>query len=219
VTQLAAACGADVLQLPASAHDAAVALLSHLPQVTSSALAACLVEGGPAGDARQLQLAGPGVVDTTRLAASDPDLWVQILELNAVHVAPVVTRLAEQLRVTAEALQTLAGAPPPPAAAAAVAVLRDLLRAGNLGRELVPVKRGARSAAFAPLRVTVPDEPGRLAALLSDAGAAGINVEDVHVDHVPGRPTGVIELLVARDEVGALATALQERHWTVHEPE
>src|SRR4051794_18678754 len=219
VSRLAAACGADVLQLSASAHDAAVALLSHLPQVTSSALAACLVEGEPAEDREQLRLAGPGIVDTTRLAASDPDLWVQILELNAAQVAPVVPRLAQQLTATAEALRVLAAGAAPAAAEAAVASVRELLRHGNAGRDLVPVKRGALSAAFAPLRVTVRDEPGRLAALLGDAGAAGVNVEDVHVDHVPGRATGVIELLVARADVHVLADTLRARGWTVNDPD
>jgi prephenate dehydrogenase len=77
------------------------------------------------------------------------------------------------------------------------------------------VKRGARAEAFAPLRVTVPDEPGRLAALLTDAGDSGVNVEDVHVEHVPGRPTGIIELLVELADVGRLGEALRARGWAV----
>ena len=218
VAELVGACGADAVELTAAAHDAAVALLSHLPQVASSALAAALAQTVEVtDDVSLLRLAGPGVVDTTRLAASDPDLWVQILELNAQHVAPVVTALAEQLATTAAALSALGAAPSPPEAARATAVLRDLLRGGNAGRALLPVKRGARSEAFAPLRVTVSDEPGRLAALLTDAGAVGVNVEDVHVEHVPGRPTGVIELLVAVEEVARLGTELRNRGWAVPE--
>jgi prephenate dehydrogenase len=216
VAELVQACGADVVELSAAAHDAAVALLSHLPQVASSALAAALAQTVEiTDDVSLLRLAGPGIVDTTRLAASDPDLWVQILELNAQQVAPVVTALAEQLTRTAAALTALGAAPSPPEAARATAVLRDLLRGGNAGRALLPVKRGVRSAAFAPLRVTVSDEPGRLASLLTDAGAVGVNVEDVHVEHVPGRPTGVIELLVSVDEVSRLATELRARGWAV----
>ncbi|MDX6217938.1 MAG: prephenate dehydrogenase [Frankiales bacterium] len=218
VRRLVAAVGADVVELAADAHDASVAVLSHLPQVASSALAAGLVRSVPVTESSgRLQLAGPGIVDTTRLAASDPDLWVQILELNAAEVAPVVTVLAERLAVTAAALTALAGTPTPADAAAAVAVLRDLLRDGNAGRVLVPVKRGFRSAAFAPVKVTVSDEPGRLAALLTDAGRAQVNVEDVHVEHVPGRPTGVIELLVAREDMGRLSDALVASGWTVDE--
>lgn len=217
VVRLATACGADVLQLSAQAHDAAVALLSHLPQVTASALAGCLDPAQPGEEPEQLRLAGPGIADTTRLAASDPDLWAQILELNAGHIAPVVTRLAHRIGAAAEALETLAAGAPEPAHGAAVASLLDLLRAGNRGRSLVPVKRGAVSAQFSPVRVTVPDRPGQLAALLGDAGSAGVNVEDVHVDHVPGRATGVIELLVANEKVPGLRQSLVERGWSVHE--
>jgi prephenate dehydrogenase len=228
VRRLIAACGADVVELSSAAHDAAVALLSHLPQVASSALAAGLAgsagaaQGGTSGmavDASRLRLVGAGLVDTTRLAASDPDLWVQILELNAGEVAPVVTALGERLLAAGSALSSLGGTPSPSEAATAVAVLRDLLRDGNTGRALVPVKRGVRSDAFAPLRVTVSDEPGRLAALLTDAGTVGVNVEDVHVEHVPGRPSGVIELLVRLDDVQPLAKELQALGWSVQQPD
>ena len=212
--------GADPVELTAEAHDAAVAVLSHLPQLVSSALAATLVTDGSRGAVEPgLRLAGPGVVDTTRLAASDPELWAQILELNAHELAPIAKAAGTRLTAAAEALEALAGPAAPRAQAQATATLRDLLRLGNAGRALVPVKRGAREDAFALVRVTVSDEPGRLAALLTDAGAAGVNVEDVHVEHVPGRPTGVIELLVGRPDVGRLYSALDARGWLVMEPD
>jgi prephenate dehydrogenase len=216
VRALVADCGADAVVLGAEEHDASVALLSHLPQVASSALAGGLTAGaGSAGSSTRL--AGPGLVDTTRLAASDPDLWCQVLELNATHVAPLVRALAARLDGVAAALDQLAGATAPGPREAAAARLRGFLLEGNAGRALVPVKRGALSDAFAPVRVSVRDEPGRLAALLSDAGAAGVNVEDVHVEHVPGRPTGVIELLVRTQDVAALVPALRGQGWQVLE--
>jgi prephenate dehydrogenase len=217
VRALIGACGADVVELAPAAHDAAVAVLSHLPQLASSALAAVVARavGATDADAGALRLAGPGVVDATRLAASDPELWEQILELNAGQVAPVLAELARSLAAAADALADLGAAPSASEAARDNAVVRQLLREGNAGRALLPVKRGARSAAFAPLRVTVSDEPGRLATLLTDAGALGVNVEDVHVDHVPGRPTGVIELLVAVPQVARLAEGVRARGWLV----
>jgi prephenate dehydrogenase len=91
------------------------------------------------------------------------------------------------------------------------------LERGNRGRALVPVKRGDRDEAFRRVAVEVDDRPGRLAALLTDAGAAGVNVEDVRVDHVPGRPRGVIELLVHAEAVEPLTQALRRREWAVVE--
>ena len=47
--------------------------------------------------------------------------------------------------------------------------------------------------------VVVPDHPGELARLFADVGEIGVNVEDVRIDHDPGRPVGLVELTVAAD--------------------
>ena len=80
--------------MSAAAHDRAVAVVSHVPQVVASALAAQL----RGVDEPTLDLAGPGIRDTTRIAGSDAELWVEILTANAAPVAdtlaPVIARLA-----------------------------------------------------------------------------------------------------------------------------
>jgi prephenate dehydrogenase len=198
-----------------------VALVSHLPQVAASALAARLV-GGPDLAGR---LAGPGLQDSTRVAASDAALWTEILGLNAGNLAPLVRDLADHLDRVARSLTELAeeqadGArpsglrheqPPDPR----TAVLTDLLRRGAAGRELVPVKRGERDAAFVVVAVSVVDAPGQLASLLSAAGAGGVNVEDVRVEHVPDSPRGVIELLVRPAARQGAVQVLQDAGWDV----
>src|SRR5690242_10806833 len=64
----------------AAAHDDAMAWISHLPQLTSKALAAVLArELAPPNDLPRLPL-GPGARDTTRLAMSPLDMWQPILE-------------------------------------------------------------------------------------------------------------------------------------------
>ena len=226
VEELARACGALPVEVAVELHDRSVAQLSHLPHVASSALAGLLVPASvPAGrDAAEaaaqpaqgirFDLSGPGLADSTRLASGDPALWTQILAANAQHVAPSVRALAEALLGVADELDALATGPGP-AAEAARRALTTFLERGRSGRETVPVKRGRASADFATVGVDVDDQPGRLAALLTAAGAAGVNVEDVHVDHVPGRPRGLIELLVRTDAVGALSTALRAGGWSV----
>lgn len=203
VQDLAEACGAVPVQLDPEAHDCAVALLSHLPQVVASGLAGELVAGVAAAGSPTV-LSGPGLVDTTRLAASDPGLWTDILRLNADHVAPVVRDVAERLLGLAAALES-----------GDSAGVRAFLERGNQGRALVPVKRGELSEAFGRVRVSVDDQPGVLAALLSAAGRAEVNVEDVHVEHIPGRPSGVIELLVDVAAVEPLEAALTVTGWLV----
>ena len=203
VEELARGTGAEPVRLTPEDHDAAVALVSHLPQLAASALAAQLPRGGRAAAA----LSGPGLQDSTRIAGSDPALWRDVLRLNAVNLEPLVRALAQDLWAAADAL----AAPDPDAVV-------ELLQRGVAGRALVPVKRGERDAAFVGVAVGLSDRPGQLGGLFATVGAAGVNVEDVRVDHVPGRPTGVITLSVRADARAHLEGALRDAGWDVVGP-
>jgi len=211
VVALAQACGGTPVHVDAHTHDEAVALLSHLPQVASSALAGLLSFSGPVVAAEALPLAGPGLADTTRLAAADTRLWTEILSLNASHVLPSVRRLVSQLDELAVALERLANEDDEQA----LRTITGFLARGNVGRSQVPVKRGATSDAFAVLRVELADEPGALARLFTAAGDLGVNIEDVRVEHIPGRPRGVIELVVEAEGRELLGRELAASGWVV----
>jgi prephenate dehydrogenase len=219
VRRLAAECGAVVIEATPHDHDAAVALVSHLPQLAASAVAAQLLNGA-ATALDPLQVAGPGVQDTTRIAASDPRLWVDVLRSNAAHVVPLVRALSDDLRDAADALEALADADAGRRHAdaeqveAATERLEGLLARGVAGRARLPLKRaGARDVHV--VLVSVPDRPGQLAGVLAAAAAAGVNVEDVRVEHLPGRPRGLVELLVAEAEVRRAREALASSGWDV----
>ncbi len=208
VEELVAASGATPVRLGPDDHDAAVALVSHLPQLAASALAAQLAGGGRDAAA----LAGPGLQDSTRIAGSDPRLWREVLRLNAANVAPLLAGLARDLTAAADALGRVAA---DAADADALDDVVEVLRRGVAGRALVPVKRGERDAAFVSVAVQVSDRPGQIAGLLVAAGQADVNVEDVRVDHVPGRPQGVIELAVRAPARAHLEAALRAGGWDV----
>jgi prephenate dehydrogenase len=74
------AVGADVVDLDAAVHDRIVATSSHLPQMLAFAL--CAAAGRSADEALLRRLTGGGFRDTTRLALSDPEMWVAIAKLN-----------------------------------------------------------------------------------------------------------------------------------------
>jgi prephenate dehydrogenase len=76
--------GARRVILDCDKHDRVVALTSHVPQIASTALAATLAERLPRGAG--LEVAGPGLVDMTRLALSSYDLWRDILATNPDHI-------------------------------------------------------------------------------------------------------------------------------------
>lgn len=206
VEELVAACGAVPVRVRAAEHDASVALLSHLPHAVSMLLAGMLTAG------QDLQLAGPGLADMTRIAAGDVELWLQVLSANAELVAPLISALAGDLVHTADLLAELAGRDAP-ARPDLQWELRHLLERGRQGRTRVPVKRGLVESGFASIAVVLRDEPGQLAAVLLCAGAAGVNVEDLRLEHVPGRPTGVVHLVVRPELDDQLRAALAAAGW------
>lgn len=89
-----AAFGAREIVLDPARHDRLVAWSSHLPQLASTALAALLHDLAP--DAADV--AGPGLVDSTRLAMSSFDLWRDILATNSEAIAATLDAYIEKLR-------------------------------------------------------------------------------------------------------------------------
>jgi prephenate dehydrogenase len=65
--------------------------------------------------------------------------------------------------------------------------------------------------------VAVPDHPGELARLFADAGKAEVNIEDIHIDHDPGREVGLVELVVDVERSEHLVRSLTEGGWTLHQ--
>jgi len=200
VTSLIRECGAVPMRTEAAAHDRWVALISHAPHLVAAAMAARL-ETAPQ---EALDLAGQGLRDVTRIAAGDTGLWTQILSANAVPVAEVLAAVAADL---AEAARTLAQDDPKP--------LARLLEAGQAGAARIPGKHGGAPREFTVVQVVIPDQPGELARLFEATGAAGVNVEDVRIEHSPGLPVGVAELSVRPAEAATLLAALEAGGWPV----
>ena len=176
------------VEMAAAAHDAAVALVSHVPQVAASLVAARLAEGEDAA----LALTGQGLRDVTRVAASDPDLWVDILAANAEPVARILTELRQDVDAVVTRCTRWPRTPSGPGP-----------RCARCWCGATPAGPGCRaSTAAAPRRTpwcpwSSPTAPGELARLVVDVGAAGVNIEDIRIEHSPGQPVGLVELAVA----------------------
>ncbi len=95
LTSFIHALGATPKTMPAEVHDRVLAFLSHLPQLTASAL--MQVVGENVG-ADALALAGRGLADTTRLASSPADIWKDIVSTNADEVGPALDALISVLK-------------------------------------------------------------------------------------------------------------------------
>lgn len=203
VEALALDVGAMPLEMTPEEHDRSVALTSHVPQVVASLLAGRLA----VADEGALRLSGQGVRDTTRIAASAPELWVQILGANAQPVVEILDALAEDLHEVSEALRA-------PEAAGARRVVAEAIRHGNDGVERLPGKHG-QNRRFESLVVMVDDTPGQLGRLFGELGELGVNVEDLRLEHSPGAQFGLAEISVDPVALQGAITGLQERGWRI----
>lgn len=202
IEKLALDLGASPIRMSAAEHDRAVALVSHTPQVISSLLAARLVDGLD----EDLALAGQGLRDTTRIAASDPKLWLQILVANSEALLPVLSHFSEDLNKLIVSLLEVESA-------GALSVIAKTLEAGNQGIARIPGKHGSRNTAYASLVVMIDDKPGELARLLNEIGHAGLNIEDLKLDHAAGAQVGLVELSVLPKIEAALIELLTTNGW------
>ena len=203
---LATDLGANVATMDVQEHDATVALISHVPQVMSSLLASRLRET----PLESLSLAGQGLRDTTRIAASDPGLWVQILSANARPVVETLYGVREDLNRLIATLER-------PTADGARLDIAELMTEGNDGVARIPGKHGGAPKAFSALTVLVDDTPGQIARLLVEVGEIGVNVEDMRMEHSQGQPVGMVEISVVPTARDGLVHELTERGWKIAE--
>ena len=197
VEDLVRLCGGVPVWLTPEEHDRA----SHVPHLLSVLAAARLAEGPE----NHLALSGQGVRDVTRVAAGDPRLYSQIVGANAGAVLDLLTEVRAQLDSVIAAV-----------GAGDRAGLEELLATGVAGTRVIPAKHGGPARPMRSVWVSVPDHPGELARLLGDAVASEVNVEDIRIDHDPGRPVGLVELVVEDSRAEHLLVSLESRGWETH---
>ena len=194
-------CGGVLYWLTSKEHDETVALLSHLPQILSSLLASKLNDVDP----NKLNLAGQGLRDVTRLAASDAKLWAQILTLNKDSIQPLLedfiaslTKLQDSLRSTNQDQ---------------VAVI---LKRGVEGKARIPGKHGAKNRDYSFLPIVIDDKPGQLASIFNECAKVYVNIEDLSIEHSPGQETGLITLSLTAQDCEKLSEHLISKGFRVH---
>lgn len=206
VSWLANQLGASLVLSNPEDHDRAVALVSHVPQVISTLLAARLISSDP----DDVALAGGGLRDTTRIAASDPDLWLQILSQNATEISAILKEFDRDLDELIFALENLG-------TAGSLAKISDTLRSGNLGVEKIPGKHGTKHTQYERVVVIIDDKPGELGRLFAEVGILGVNIEELQLEHSPSAQVGLVELYVLPESVTKLAEGLLHRGWRIAE--
>lgn len=197
VKELIEKLGARVIAMSPEDHDAAVASVSHLPQIISSLLAAQL----ESKSSEYLALAGTGVLDTTRIAGSNPDLWREILNLNKEALMPLLKDFQKDLSTLIDSYD-----------------VQSVLERGKRGRQALPGKHRTASRNYTFLPVVLEDKPNQLALLFDECAKANVNVEDITIEHSPEQETGLVLLALSANNADVLQKHLAASGWRVHPP-
>jgi prephenate dehydrogenase len=189
--------GAVPVRMEAARHDRLVAFVSHLPQIASTALMS-LAASEEASEPEILLLAAGGFRDLTRLAASNPALWSEILLANRDAIAHAIDLYVDRLRslrdmVTGER----------------AGQVRDAFAAAKAARLTLAAKPHVR-AGVVVLQIGVPDRPGALAQLTGALADASVNIEDLQIVHSPEGGRGAVYLTVSTDAEGDALRVLAE---------
>jgi prephenate dehydrogenase len=176
--------GARPVRLTPDRHDRLVAFVSHLPQVASTSLMG-LAATEEAGEPDILLLAAGGFRDLTRLAASNPRLWSQILIANSGQIAEAIDSYVARLLALRDQIADERGPE--------VERTFDEAKRARLRLAAKPTVR----AGVAVLQVEIPDEPGALARITAAMGAGGVNIEDLQIVHSPEGGRGTVHVTVA----------------------
>ena len=94
--------GAQVERMDADTHDALFAGISHLPHVLAYALMEVLTDTFPAEELKRY--AAGGLLDFTRIASSNPELWLDICQANREHLTPVLEKFQGRIGELIDAL-------------------------------------------------------------------------------------------------------------------
>lgn len=200
--------GARVLAVSPERHDLLVAVVSHLPQLAATTLMNLAAERARDEHAGLLLLAAGGFRDATRVAASNPDLWLDICAENRDAIVAVLDDYRERIGALRSVL-----------AVADVGGLRRTLADARAARRSLPGKETA-TGRLVELHLLIPDQPGVFAEVTTTVGLAGVNIEDIGVEHAPEGGQGLLRLaILGPDNAGKARAALEAIGYEVVEYE
>jgi prephenate dehydrogenase len=194
MSELVEGFGAVPVVMTAAEHDAAVAAISHLPQIVASALVQ--VAGD---DPHALDLAAGSFRDLTRVALSEPTWWAELLVANESQVREVLADLRDVLDSWTSALEE----------GAVDRLSAHLLQARHVRRTMAPP--------VVAIGVVMQDRPGELSAVGRALAVTGADIRDLQLRHGPHGGGGVLTLSVRPGEAEALRAALSDEGFDLEE--
>jgi prephenate dehydrogenase len=181
-------------------HDQKVAAVSHLPHIIASSLMNMVgnLENQMAG---YFPLAAGGLRDTTRIAASNSEMWCGILLQNDQAVLPLIREFKKTLNQFERAIKRQSPK-----------TLNKLLLQARLWRCKLPTGMKSILPQLFELNITVPDRPGMIGEISSLLGRYSINIIDIEVLRVREGEEGAIRLGFLAEETRGRALRVLEKH-------
>lgn len=201
--ELITALGGKPVQLEPLEHDQAIAGISHLPQIVSSLLSATLMDLSD----RDISLAGQGLKDVSRLAASSAELWSQLLHSNSKAVVEFLNIYAGYIDDLSTSLQS-----------DDLRKTQEILELGRENHRRIPGKHGGRKRDYWYLPIIIEDKPGQLAKIFDTCALVFANVEDLTIEHTPGQESGLVTLALSKDDAQKVFNQLSKDGWRAHPP-
>ena len=188
VHSLLTSIGARVISMDPESHDRAMATVSHVPHL----LSLLLMELASREQERikgTYKIAAGGFRDMTRIAASNPGMWLDIIAENRRFIV-------ERLKDYSASVDWLVGV----LEKGDDSALRALLADAKAAREELLLKTGAEIVELFTVSMPVPDEPGVISRITTAIGSLGINIEDISIAHPLEGDTGVLTLKVQGED-------------------
>jgi len=204
VQELVESIGARTILLSPEEHDRKVAAVSHLPHVVASALVN-VVGALESSEGGYFCLAAGGFRDTTRIAASNSEMWTDILLQNKQALLPLLRGYRQCLQEFERALENQKPG-----------VLYQLLNGARERRRKVPTGLKSILPQLFELTVVVPDVPGVIGKVAALLGSRQINISDIEIMRVREEDDGTLRLGFGQEEHRDLALrVLVENGYTV----
>lgn len=179
--------GAIPIELDATEHDRAVAVISHVPHLVAATLMRVASQRGENHEAT-LRLAAGGFRDMTRIAAGDAPLWTDIIFSNKYAVLEGLDEFIAACTVLREAL-----------CANLHQQFSETLGIASHARRMLPARKGPITQ-YAVVHVPIPDRPGALGAVIAVFTELRVNVEDLELSHDPKGDRGTLSVTVSRSD-------------------
>ena len=188
LSEIVESVGATPHRMSAREHDRVVADISHLPQVIAVSLIELVASREPAA----MQLVAGSFRDLTRVAASEPRWWPELLAANEANVGDSIGRLIRLLEQMRDQMAS--------GASGGLAARIEEARSRRQGMVPPVVRVGA----------VLQDRPGEIARVGRALEESGVDVRDLQLRHALHGGGGVLTLSVRPAEAGALREALTQ---------